>query len=348
MAEQWEASGFEELYDQLPEETARLMEKLGIDAFSWEALCSMDAQTVWSALSDVMSEQSRAPWRASLGMFGGVVMLGVYSALSTNNALHSVTMRTVGMLAVMCPMLVPLWQTMARTQEAADSASVFSLSFAPVYAGVLAAQGQTAAAVSYQTWMLTAAQTIGVAVGRVILPLLYISLALGMAGALNPEHRLREVAGGMNKAALFLIGLSMTVFVAVLSFQGMVAATADSVGGRLMRFSVAGFVPVVGGSLSEALYTVRGCLSALRGTVGGFGVLAIVMILLPTWMECVMWSWMLFPVKTAAAMLGFGDLEAVLAVVQGVVKTLIGVLSACALFMVVSLTVMTMTGGTIR
>ena len=348
LEQQWQASGMEELYACLPPETAGWMERLGIDAFSWDALLTMDAQTVWSALADVVVASGQAPWQAAWWMLGGVIMLGVYGVLCEHGAASSLTMRTVGVLAVLTPMLVPLWQTMERTQAAADSASVFSLSFAPVYAGVLTAQGHTALAVSYQTVMLAAAQAGSLLIGTVVLPLLSVSLALGVAGGLNPEHRLKDVAGGLNKTALFLIGLSMTVFVAVLSFQGVVAATADSVGGRVMRFSVAGFVPVVGGSLSEALYTVRGCLSTLRGTVGGCGVLAMLLILLPTWAECVIWSWLLFLVKTAAAMLGYGDVEAVVNTVQGVVKTLIGILSASALFMIVSLTVMTMTGGGVR
>ncbi len=345
LEQQWQASGMEALYECLPPQTARIMERIGVDAFSWDALREMDTQTVWSALADVVLAQGQAPWQAAFWMLGGVIMLGIYGALCDKGAAASPTLRVIGVLAVIAPMLVPLWQTIERTQAAADSAAVFSLSFAPVYAGVLTAQGHTAAAVSYQTVMLAAAQASSLLIGTVVLPLLCMSLALGVAGGLNPEHRLKDVAGGLNKTALFLIGLSMTVFVAVLSFQGVVAATADSVGGRVMRFSVAGFVPVVGGSLSEALYTVRGCLATLRGTVGGFGVLAMLLIVLPTWAECVVWSWMLFLVKTAAAMLGYGDVEAVIGTVHGVVKTLIGVLSASALFMIVSLTVMTVTGG---
>ena len=46
---------------------------------------------------------------------------------------------------------------------------------------------------------------------------------------------------------------------------------------RTLRFVVSSFVPVVGSALGEALSTVQGCIKVLKGGVGAFGVLAVVL-----------------------------------------------------------------------
>ncbi|MBR5134465.1 MAG: hypothetical protein IKV35_02590, partial [Clostridia bacterium] len=171
-------------------------------------------------------------------------------------------------LAVVTPLLLPLWRTFERTAAAVDGAAGFSLAFAPVYAAILTASGSTATAASYQTIMLAAAEGISVVIGRVVLPLTASAFALGAGGAVDGGSRLAEVGGVFHRVAVWLIGVSLTIFVGMLSLQSVLASAADSVSGRVLRFSVAGFVPIVGGHLAEALYTVRGCLSALKGSVG--------------------------------------------------------------------------------
>ena len=281
-------------------------------------------------------------------MLGTLLVLGFFSALHPDGTERSTVFRTVCMLAAVTPLLAPLWQTVQRAGEAAQSASVFSLSFAPVYAATLLAQGFTASAASYQTAMVTAAEGIGVLTGQVIVPLAAVSLALGVGGAVDSAHRIGEIGGMVGKTNTWLLTVAMTVFVALLSFQSVLSAGADTVGGRMLRFSVAGFVPIVGGSLSEALYTVQGCLSTLRGTVGGFGVLCTALIVLPTLLECVIWDLLLFFVKTVAELFSFSAIAAVASTAKLVMKTLIASLASSALLMIISVTLVTLGAGGIR
>ncbi len=342
--EQLEASGASELFDALPSETRDLLRRLGIDGLTWEALSQLNPQTVLSFLRDVLTDQvssCSAAWAA----IGTLLILGVFSALQTQGQERTTLFRAVGVLAVVTPLLVPLWQVLGRVQASADSASVFSLSFAPVYAATLVAQGRTASAVSYQTMMIAAAEGITLLVCRVIVPLMSVSVSLGITGAIDPSNRLGEVGGMVNKVSTWMLTGALTVFVALLSFQSVLSASADSVGGRMLRFSVAGFVPIVGGSLSEALYTLRGCLSVLRGTVGGFGILCAVLIALPTLAECVVWNIVLFFVKTVAELFSFSAVASVVAVMKGVLRIAMAVLSSSALLMIISVTLVAAGGA---
>ncbi len=345
---QWEASGADTLSDQLPDETKALLSRLGVDGLSFDAALSMRPQTVLSSLWDIVREESAAPFSSAMLLIGTLLLLGFFTALQPANGEHSALFRTICMPAAVAPLFVPLWQTMERVLAAADSASVFSLSFAPVYAAMLAAGGSAATALTYQTVMIAAAQGIGVLVSQVIVPLSFLSLAFGMTGVIDPAHRLTGVGTMVSKINTWLLTVALMIFVAMLSFQSVLASGADTVGGRMLRFSVAGFVPIVGGSLSEALYTVQGCLSTLRGTVGGFGVLCTVLIVLPTLIECVLWDMMLFFVKIIAELFSFDAMAGAASVIKGVMKTQIAVLASTGLLMIISLTLVTMGTGGVR
>ena len=344
--QQLEASGAGDLYDQLPQETKALLQRIGVDGLSLDAAVEMTPQTVLSALGDLLREESAAPFTSATLLIGTVLLLGFFEALQPSNGERSALFRAVCVLAAVAPILVPLWQTLQRTSAAAESTSVFLLSFAPVYAAVLAAGGGAASALTYQTVMLAAAQGIGVLVGQVIVPLCFVTLAFGVTGAMDPAHRQAGVGVMVGKVNTWILTVAMMIFVAMLSFQSVLAAGTDTVGGRMLRFSVAGFVPIVGGSLSEALYTVQGCLSTLRGTVGAFGVLCTVCMVLPTLAECVMWDLMLFLVKITAELFSFQTIAGVAGVLKTVMKTLIAVLSSSGLLLIISLTLVTMGVGT--
>lgn len=343
--EQLENSGVSSLFDDLPEDTKRMLSKLGIDTLSLETWTKLDVQTAVSSLTDLLSSQAKAPFTAALTTVGVMLLLGFFSSLGMNEGDHAAVFRVVTMLCVMMPLLVPLWQTMERVSAAADSASVFSLSFAPVYAALLSAQGNAATAVSFQTVMLAASETIAFLVRTAIIPLSATAFAMSVGGSLHRELPLGEAGAFVNRAAVWMLGISLTVFVGILSLQTVLSATADSVGGRMMRFSVAGFVPIVGGSLSDALYTVRGCLSALKGSVGGFGILVTCLTVLPPLIECVMWDVLLNVTKTAAQLFSLGECVTVCEAAKRFIKILIAVLASSAVLMIIAVTVASVAGG---
>ncbi len=345
MEEQWEAVGMDDLYDTLPTHTKRLLETLGVEEMTLHSLAELSPQTALSAFAELVAEELPPMLSSTLTIIGTILLLGVLLTLKPVTGEHGAVLQTVMTLCATAPLLLPLWQVLERVGAAADSASAFSLGFAPVYAGMLLTSGYAATAISYQTVMLASAQGISLLVGSVILPLLGMAVSLNIAGTADTERHLSAVGGMIGKTAAWLLGLSLTVFVALLSFQSILSACADSVGGRMLRFSVSGFVPIVGGSLSEALYTVKGCLVMLRGSAGAVGVLCAAAIVLPTLVQCVLWNLLLFPVKLTADLFGFSSIGAVAESVRGAVKTCVAVLCSSFLLMIVSLTVIAVAGG---
>ena len=345
--EQAEASGAGDLPDNLPEETRQLLDQLGITSIDAEGFSSLEPQRVWKALAELTGQEASGPLR-SVGVVLGVVLLcalmeGMKQTLRDPSA--SPVFQVVCVLAACAALLVPLSSCVQAVCRAAESTSVFMGSFVPVYAGILVTAGHAVTAASYQTVVLFAAELITLLATHLLVPLLTVSLALGMAGSLDTGLRLDSLSSAINKGAAWLLGITTTLFVGLLTLQGIVGGAADTLSSRALRFSLSSMVPVVGGSLSEAFSAVKGCLGLLKSTVGGFGMLATALIVLPPLLQCAVWSLGLALCTAAAELFGLGQISALLRSAQAVVKTLIAVLAACSLFMIVATAVVTAAGG---
>ena len=329
--EQLEASGAEALFDSLPDGTRELLDKLGISGLDADSLTALQPGTALSELLAMAGSQSGGVL-GSCGLLLGIILLcALMDSLKQTVREPAVS----DVFGVICSLAAC----------AAESTSVFMISFVPVYSGILLTSGQALTAASYNTVVLFVAELISLLATKVIVPLMTVSLALGLTGSVSGGLRLEGVGSWINKAAGWLLTITTSLFVGLLSLQGIVGAAADTLAGRAINFSISSFVPVVGGALSEAFNAVKGCLSLLKSTLGGFGILTTVLIAAPPILECVLWSLGLSLCGMAAELFGLSQISTVLKTAQSVVKTLIGVLAACALFMIIATTIVTKAGG---
>lgn len=345
-AQQLSASGGDTLTERLPADARALLEELQVDVSRPESFTGLSANAVLSMLAGLLHTQKNGLLQAAASLAAVVLLCAMLSGLeeaaerpSLRQTYHTVTVLAAGGL-----LLSPITALMVQVQQAAQSAGVFMLSFVPVYAGILSAGGSAAAALSYQTTLLAAAELLVQLCRTALLPVLSVSLTMGCTGAVADGFCLESFSAALHKAVLWVLSLLATVFSGVLSVQQMVAAAGDTLGRRAMKFSISSFVPVVGGALSEAYTTVLGCAGLLRSTVGCFGVVATVLTVLPPLVACLAWSICLQLAGSAAALFRLVALEKLCRTVVGSVRVLIAVLAVFALLMIVSTSVIVFTG----
>lgn len=346
-AQQVQSSGASDLPQRLPADVQALLESLELDLLDPSSYTELGFGEMAQMLADLLSAQSAGP-KQTVGMLLGVILLSaLFSGL--DGAVGSLSLRRtyqgVAVLAAGGAVLVPLFALFSRVWEAVQQVTVFLSAYVPVYAAILLTGGKGVSALSYQTTLLAAVQLLLWLVRGVVFPFLLVSLALGCTGAVSEGFCLDRLSGTLHKAILWVLGLFSTLFSGLLSLQQMVAAAGDSLSTRVVKFSLSSFVPVVGGVLSEAYNTVIGCGTLLRSTVGAFGLLSVVLVVLPPLLSCVCWNIGLHLAGGAAALFGLTPLDTLCRTAAGAVKVLIAVLSVFALLMILSTSVVTFTAG---
>lgn len=344
--QQLEAGGVTDLPGHLPENVQELLSQMEWDSFSPDSYTDLDFYSLLSGLMELIANPSSGVLQA-LGTLMGVVLIsglltgleGISASASLRQTFHGLAVAGAG--ATVLVSLTGLLDTVRRTVE---QVTVFLTAYAPVYAAVVATGGHPTGAVAYQATLLGASQLLVWVVQEVVFPVLSVSLAFGCAGSVAEGFRLDALSGFLHKGVLWFLGLFSTVYSGLMSVQQLAAAAGDTLGGRVIRFSLSSFVPVVGGLLSEAYNTVRGCGDLMRTTVGCFGLVAVVLVLLPPLCSCICWNMSLQLAAAGAGLFRLSPVERLCQTAANTVRVLIALLAVFALLMVVS-TVVVVTAG---
>ena len=346
-SEQWEQSGAGALWDALPSETKEQLESLGVSEETLTGGGELKPDAAWKWLLSLIGRELSDPIGAGLTVLGAVLLCALVAGLrhlSENEGIRSL-FESVATLAMCGFLMASLLSLIARVTAAVESSLVFMSSFVPVYAALLAASGYVTATVSYQTILLWTGELLMVLLTRIVLPVLTVALALNTVGSVSPTWRLGQIGSGLAKTCTWGMGIVSSFFTGLLSFQTVVGAAADTISGRAVRFSIANLIPVVGGSLSEAMLTIKGCLGAVRSTVGVFGIAAVAMMLLPPILACAGWNLMLSLSGYAAEVFSMDTVACLTRSVGTVLKTLSALMVMCGVFLIVAITVLMKVGG---
>jgi len=108
--------------------------------------------------------------------------------------------------------------------------------------------------------------------------------------------------------------------------SAVAASAADTAAAKGTRFVISGAVPVVGGAISDAIGTIANCVTIVRSSVGAFGIIAGLFILLPPVITALLWTGGLNLTAWAAHGLGAERPAAAMRSVASVVSLTLGLL----------------------
>ena len=347
--QQMEESGADELFGALPEETRALLQELGVSGISPDAAYQLSPTTLLQLIGHLIRQNAGEIWKTAALLFGILMLSALLRTVQPNSdgtesarVFYAAEILTCAIL-----LLEPLGTAMEQASATLDGISAFQLGFVPVFAAITAASGQTVSAGKYAALMVAASQGSSVVLSGIIFPVMRISMALCVISAAAPGIALDGVIQWVRKCLNWLLGLLMTVFLAVLALQGTVGASADSLADKAAQFVIGTTVPVVGSALSQAYSSVRGYMQLLKSTVGAFGILATAVLVLPQLLRCVLWQLLLNGCGAAGELLAQPEPAGLFRRLAELMGVLTGVLLCGCLMGVVSVGVLlALRGGT--
>lgn len=344
--EQLDAIGRDELMQEVPGEARELMEQSGVGDLSVDQLLQLSPKDFFRTVWDLLLQQMKKPLR-TLGVIAAVVVLcAMLGGLGTSVSEQTLPQmfHMVAVLCILTSVILPILDCIVNASGAIKDVSVFMLGFIPVFAAALTAAGQPVTGAAYNLFLFSTCQAVSQVVAQTLIPLLGIYLALCVVGVLVPDLRIASATKTIKSILSWALGLVVTVFVGLLSLQTMVGGSADSVTARTAKFLIGSFVPVVGGTLSEAFSTAQGCLRLIKTSVGTYGILVALFTFLPVLLQTVCWYLVTGVASIAGDILGVGRVSEVMRSCSTVLGILLAVILSFALLVIVSTAVVTAAG----
>ncbi len=268
-----------------------------------------------------------------LAAMGGVLtqMRGSLGAEGVSDVVQFVCL---GILVV--PLTADFVSLALKSRDAVERMSGFMRGSLPVLLSLMVTLGANATAAVMQPAVLAATGIVGVLVANIVLPLLMCAAVLSALCSLSSYIRLDKLRALLQTACHWTLGVSLTVYLAVLAIQGVAASTFDGVAFRTAKYAVDNFVPVVGGMFADTMDSLLSCSVLIKNGLGFCGMLALAALCLE---PCVNLLVGIGCYRFAAAVLepiADARMTAFLGNIAGVLTSLMAaVLSVAAMFFVV-------------
>lgn len=161
-------------------------------------------------------------------------------------------------------------------KSAISSMIHFMIAIVPLLLTLLASMGNLTSVTVMHPLIVFMINTMGGAIYYVVFPLLFFSVVLHIVSSISDKYKVTQLAKLLQKAGVTLLGMMVTVFLGVLSVQGVSGAVADGVGIRTAKYITGNFVPVVGKLFTDASDTVVGASLLVKNAIGLAGVVMII------------------------------------------------------------------------
>ncbi len=289
-----EQAGAGETASYVEEESQKLSEALyGAVGGNIEAFPDFD-------FTDVSTSLQQGTWEWDLSSVAEQVMRLLFGALSDNIALLVKIIVIAVLAGILCNMQGPFarqdvgeigflacyliiagmmvnvfMEIASGASVAIDQMTLFMQSLIPSLIGILAAGGNAVTAATFSPTLMMTMQVATLLVKQVFLPLITMLMALCVVNSLTERFHISRLVLLCRQVVKWGLGAMLTIFVGILSLQGLTCSMADGIAGKTVKFAVGNFVPMVGGVLSDSVEAVMSSGAILRNAVGVTGVIAI-------------------------------------------------------------------------
>ena len=218
----------------------------------------------------------------NLSLMGKLLFLAVLCSLLQN--LHSsFNNRGVSMLAysicfifLMVLVLNAFYNVINVARNSVEYMVGFMQAMLPLLMSLLAGVGAVTSVALFTPFMLFVISAASVVVRDMVLPLLMVTALIECVNYLSDKYKLSNLAGVLKQCGMVVLGLTLVIFIGIISIQSVVGSVADGITLRTAKYATATFIPVVGKMFADTVELVMGASLLIKNAVGVVGVLAIV------------------------------------------------------------------------
>jgi len=216
----------------------------------------------------------------------------------------------------------------------------------PIMASLYAFGGTTATGAAGTAGLTLFFTVLSAICTKVLLPLLQISFALCLVGAVPSSVNLSAVTNLVKNTATTLMAFIFTLLGFTLYLQTAVASASDTYLTRSVKFASGVFVPVIGNMLGDAAKTVIASVSVVKGTVGASGVVIVLSAVLPPIIAVILNKLLLLGCGIIAKSLGCERESVFLYDLLGITSVLLALVTGAGVICIIALAVFVKSGVT--
>ncbi len=176
-----------------------------------------------------------------------------------------------------------------------------------------------------------------------VVPIFGLLLGLALVGAFSKTIRFNSLADTVKRSYTTFLGVIMTVIGIAMGLQSALAAKADGVAMKGVKYLISNTIPVVGGAISGAMSSIGSGIDLLRSAFGVSATVILVLMILPILIKLILYK-QVFDISAAFADMISTDGEGkLLRDISGLCGLLLAAASISSVILIIALVIFTNT-----
>lgn len=224
-----------------------------------------------SVLNNIVPETTEA-----ISVCASVIAIQLLIAMVQNfSGIAKKSVLLIGVIALSLVLIKPYGSMIRIGSETIESVSEYNKLLLPVMTAALAAQGGVSTSAALYAGTVVFNTILSVMITKVILPLLYSYIALGIAFAALEEKILNQLLGLIKWLLTWLMKITIYAFTGYMGITGVISGTVDAAAIKATKLAISGAIPVIGNLISDASETILVGTGIAKNAAGIYGVLVI-------------------------------------------------------------------------
>lgn len=299
-----ESSGAGSLRDKLGEDTLDYLDKIGYGDIDFYSIIDTKPTAIIDLIISMLSGKLPGILKICARLFAAIIITAAAESFCPPDDRSRLIFSLISGSLLILTVFSPAYAVISAGISAIGVCAGFEKALIPVMAGVLTACGNPVLALSYQSFVFAAAQSIIALVNGAAVPVIGMCGITGMLASISPVLKLSAVSDFLRKTAITLLTAAAAMFSGILALKSVLASSADTLASKGIKLAVSSFVPVLGSALSEAYSSVVGSLALIKNALGAFAIAAVALTLLPIIIELFLWVISLRAAGMCAELLG--------------------------------------------
>lgn len=217
----------------------------------------------------------------NLGLMGKIIVIAVFCGILRHmkDTFHNPSVGEISYFVCYMVVIILILQSLVSILQIGRSGIEQMVGFMqilfPLLTALLIAMGGMASSAVMQPGIALLMGLVGTFLKYAILPMILLLAILTMVNCIGTKVQLTRMSKLINNLCVWTLGGVFTIFLGVLTIQGVMAASFDGISIRTAKFAIDTFVPIVGGMFSQTLDTIIGCSLLLKNAVGAAGLFVI-------------------------------------------------------------------------
>lgn len=283
-----------EIFDALSDDTVKLLEEFGISEKLSEDFTEISPERALKTVLSMFIQGMSLPMKSVGICISLLFILSVITSFLPDLPSFQMMGKSIALMCMMFSVISVSGKVFSECASSLLATKDFMLVLIPVFAGIVSFSGNPSLALSFNTVAFSFGELVAVLFGNTVPLLSGVMISVSAAGAISPVMRLNGIGKVVSRVLNLFMAFIAGIFVAVMSVRGVIAGAADTVAIRGVRFLIGNTVPVVGSAIGEALNSIVASFSLIKHTAGMLGIMAVIVINLPSLINLLLWKLSLY------------------------------------------------------